>query len=57
MRGFCFLCIFSYPENLILRFHSEINIIFVLGFLHGRRDEFTDDVSETVVGPIFIGHD
>ena len=28
----------------------------VLGFLHGVRDKFTDDVSETAVGPIFTGH-
>jgi hypothetical protein len=27
----------------------------VLGFLHGERSEFADDVSETAVGPIFTG--
>ena len=29
----------------------------VLGFLRCVRDEFTDDVSETAVGPIFTGHE
>jgi hypothetical protein len=29
----------------------------VLVFLHGVRGEFTDDVSETAVGPISTGHD
>ena len=29
----------------------------VLVFLHGVRGEFTDEVSETAVGPIFTGHD
>ena len=28
-----------------------------MGFLHGVRGEFTDDVSETAVGPIFTGHE
>jgi hypothetical protein len=32
-------------------------VFLVLGFLHGVRSEFTDDVSETAVGPIFTGHD
>ena len=31
--------------------------VFVLGFLHGLRVEFTDDVSGVVVGPIFTGHE
>jgi hypothetical protein len=44
--------------TLILDFHRETNFRFyflsflVLGFLHGVRGEFTDDVSETAVGPI-----
>jgi hypothetical protein len=29
----------------------------VLGFLHGVRGEFTDDVSETAVGLIYTGHE
>jgi hypothetical protein len=29
---------------------------FVLEFLHGVRDEFTDDVSDIAVGSIFTGH-
>jgi hypothetical protein len=28
-----------------------------LGFLHSVRGEFTDDVSETAVGPILTGHE
>lgn len=28
-----------------------------LGFLYGVRREFTDDVLETAVGPIFAGHE
>ena len=31
-------------------------LFLVLGFLHVVRGEFTDDVSETAVGPIFNGH-
>jgi hypothetical protein len=35
-----------------------MNIVFlVLGSLHGVQGEFTDDVSETAVGPIFTGHE
>jgi hypothetical protein len=29
----------------------------VLGFSHGMLREFTDNSSETTVGPIFIGHE
>ena len=29
----------------------------VLGFLHGVRGEFSDDVSGAAVGPIFTGHE
>jgi hypothetical protein len=32
------------------------SVIFFLGFLHGVRSEFADDVSETAVGPVFTGH-
>jgi hypothetical protein len=32
-------------------------VFLILGFLQGVRGEFTDDVSETVVGPIFTGHE
>jgi hypothetical protein len=28
-----------------------------LGFVHGVRGEFTDDVSEIAVGPVFTGHE
>ena len=35
-----------------------MNIFFlVLGFLHGVRGEFTNDVSATAVGPIFTGNE
>ena len=34
-----------------------INCSLVLGFLHHVRSEFTDDVSELTVGPIFTDHD
>ena len=37
-----------------------LNVAFLLylalGFLQGVRSEFTDDISETAVGPIFTGH-
>jgi hypothetical protein len=29
----------------------------VSGFLHRVQGEFTDDISETAVGPIFTGHE
>jgi hypothetical protein len=49
----------SFPLILILDFHCGTNIVFFLdlGFLHGVRGDFTDDVSGTAVSPIFIGHD
>jgi hypothetical protein len=35
-----------------------MNIVFlVLEMLHGVRGEFTDNVSEIAVGPIFTGHE
>ena len=35
-----------------------MNFFFLdLELLHGVRCEFTDDVSETAVGPIFTGHE
>jgi hypothetical protein len=35
-----------------------MNIVFWFwGFLHGVRGEFTDEVSETAVGPIFTGRE
>jgi hypothetical protein len=44
---------------LILHIYRGMNIyIFLIwGFLHGVRSEFTDNVSETAVGPIFTGHE
>ena len=36
---------------------SEVTLFLVLGFLQGVRGEFTDDVSETAVGPIFTGQE
>jgi hypothetical protein len=30
---------------------------FFLGFMHGMRGEFSDDVSGAAVGPIFTGHE
>jgi hypothetical protein len=42
----------------VLDFQFGINIVFlVLGFLHGVRGEFTDDVSENAVSPIFTGQE
>jgi hypothetical protein len=35
--------------------NKEYLFFFGFGVLHGVRDEFTDDVSETAVGPIFTG--
>jgi hypothetical protein len=32
-----------------------MNCFLVSGFLHGVRSEFTNDVSELPVGPIFTG--
>ena len=35
-----------------------MNIVFmVLGLLQGVRGEFTDDVSDTALGPIFTGQE
>jgi hypothetical protein len=31
--------------------------VLVLGFLHGVRSEFTDDILETTVGPILTGYE
>jgi hypothetical protein len=39
---------------LIFDFYRETNVVF-LGFLHGVRGEFTDDVSQHAVGFIFTG--
>jgi hypothetical protein len=43
------------PISFDFRFYREINVVsfLVLRFLHGVRGEFTEDVSETAVGPIF----
>jgi hypothetical protein len=32
-------------------------LFLVLGFLHGVRGEFTDDIPEIAVSPIFTGHE
>jgi hypothetical protein len=41
-----------------LDFHCGMNVVFlVLGFLHGVRGEFTEDVSKTAVSPILTGHE
>jgi hypothetical protein len=31
-------------------------VVLVWGFLYDVRSEFTDDVSEIAVGPVFTGH-
>jgi hypothetical protein len=31
-------------------------VVLVFGLFHNVRSEFTDDVSETTVGPVFTGH-
>ena len=36
---------------------NKQSCFLVFRFLHGVRDEFTDDISETAVSPIFIGHE
>ena len=46
---------FMYLCHVILDFHREIDFCFflVLGFLHGVRCEFDDEISETAVGSIY----
>ena len=43
-------------RNAPLQDSLHFAVFLVLEFLHGVRDEFIDDVSETAVGPIFTGH-
>jgi hypothetical protein len=49
------LTVQHFRHFLILSFHREIKSFLVFGFLRDVRDEFTDDVSEHPVGPIFTG--
>ena len=49
----------NFHENKfsILHFHREYNAVFLtLEFMYVVRGKFTDDVSETAVGPIFTVH-
>ena len=44
--------------SMILDFHRVTIFFFGFGgFLHCVQGEFTDDISETAVGPIFTGHE
>jgi hypothetical protein len=45
------------PGNNPETFIHDFFLFLVLGFLHGVRDKFSEDVSETVVGPIFTGQE
>jgi hypothetical protein len=43
---------------LILDFHHAMDVVFWFrGLLHDVRGKFTDYVSKTAVGPIFIGYE
>jgi hypothetical protein len=37
--------------------YCKLFFCLTLGFLHGVQGEFTEDVSETAVTPIFTGHE
>ena len=43
--------------HLLMTCKQNKNWSLVLGFLYGVRGEFSDDVSETAVDPIFTGHE